>query len=334
MDDANQRDHIRAPGQRIDEEIAGEEARPLGQSRFLEPGAGALHHGRQIEEHQLQPRRARRRRGEKGAFAAADVEQRLMAAERIDVEQLLRHQRLRGGHQRAIGRDLLGGELGRIFGRRIGPIIGEPRLRRFIAAQQSHGIGEIGVEHGLMRDERERRRIADERRAELAEAEALLAAPLDEAERGGGVQQPRRGVDRELELLGDLLHIARLLEQKLQELQPHAGEQHLRIDEAGAEIEHVPRAPSRLGAGQRMRGGEALEARARHEPIPETPQPVPKELPHMRPLRPAWIFAPSVKAPFRKRRLCRATAFARRGEPRNHHRHAPGRSRPAQFFPR
>jgi len=56
--------------------------------------------------------------------------------------------------------------------------------------------------------------------------------------------------------------------------QLHAGEQNLRVDEAGAEIEHGPAAPPRDPARQRIAKTPALEAWIGDQPVAPTAQPI------------------------------------------------------------
>jgi hypothetical protein len=57
-------------------------------------------HRRQVEQHQLQARCALPGGYQEATLAASDVQQAAVAVQRVGVQHLLRHQGLRGRHQR------------------------------------------------------------------------------------------------------------------------------------------------------------------------------------------------------------------------------------------
>ncbi len=134
----------------------------------------------------------------------------------IGVERLLRDHGLRGRHQGAIGRDLLGPKRLGSFEVRIRPVVGERGA--LLAAQQRDRVGEIGVKRRLVLDERPRRGVAEEGRAKLAEPVSAARAPLGEIERGGRVEEPARRLRREREPGGDLGDGQRAVAQGLESL--------------------------------------------------------------------------------------------------------------------
>ena len=81
--------------------------------------------------------------------------------------------------------------------------------------------------------------IADQRRPEHAEAEAIAAAALDETQRHRGGEQAVGSVTGQADAPGDVVEATRPLGQELEHAQLDAGQQHLRIHEAGDEVEDV-----------------------------------------------------------------------------------------------
>ena len=189
----HQRDDVRAARQGIGKEAAAEGARPVGEAGGGEPRPGPLGHGRQVEQHQPQPRRGLTGRGQEGTLAAADVEEAAVAAERIGGQDLGGDHRLRRRHQGAVVGDRVrrgGVGPGRA---RVGPVAHQLGLAGR-AAQQRHGVGEIGVEQGVMLDHRRDARIVDDGRTQLAQPVAPAAAARDQAQRHGRGEQALGGI--------------------------------------------------------------------------------------------------------------------------------------------
>ena len=78
MHDADERDDIGAFGQRVAQKVAAVNFRARQTACRLEPLARPLRHRGKIDQNKLQIWRARRRRREKGALAAADVHEALV----------------------------------------------------------------------------------------------------------------------------------------------------------------------------------------------------------------------------------------------------------------
>ena len=69
--------------------------------------------------------------------------------------------------------------------------------------------------------------IADERRAQSAEAELPVHATLHQLERHGGLEQQLGGAAGQLQRGGDVSGALRALREQLEELEAHAGIQDL-----------------------------------------------------------------------------------------------------------
>ena len=104
--------------------------------------------------------------------------------------------------------------------------------------------------------------VADQRRRERAQAEAAAAAPLDEIDRNRGDEQALGRVFAQARALRDRGERLRRLGQPFEEAELDAGEQHLRVDEAGDQIEHGPGSAPGNAARQRKARCPMLKARA------------------------------------------------------------------------
>jgi hypothetical protein len=89
-----------------------------------------------------------------------------MPVDRIRVEHFLRNERLRCGHERAVGRDLLLRQLRWMRSCRVGPVASNTRTSRG-TPKQRHRILEIGVQQRLMFDQGESGPVSSQRRAKL-----------------------------------------------------------------------------------------------------------------------------------------------------------------------
>ena len=108
---------------------------------------------------------------------------------------------------------------------------------------------------------------AEQGRTLGAEHIAVRARSLHEPQASGGAEQPRRGRLRQVQGTRQLASRERAALQVLEQPQPHAGAERLRIDEAGYEVEQTLGPRVRHRAGQREVGGPALEARVGEHPI-------------------------------------------------------------------
>jgi hypothetical protein len=109
-----------------------------------------------------------------------------MSVKRVGIDHLPGDQRLRGGHQLRIGRDLRGIACPLVLG--IIPIARECSAATALA-QQCHRIGEIGIKCAVMRDHRGDAAIAEQRRTILAKHPATVVERLDQAERCCSLEQ-------------------------------------------------------------------------------------------------------------------------------------------------
>ena len=116
------------------------------------------------------------------------------------------------------------------------------------------------------------RLVADQRRAERAQAETSAVARLDEAERGSSRQQAFGCHEREAEPPRQRDAGLRAFGQDLERTQAHTGQQHLGIDEPCHKIEQGTRTLPRDRPGEESARGTALEGRAgEHAVAPGTP---------------------------------------------------------------
>ena len=269
MHDADERRDVGAFRQRIVEEVAAVDVCARQQTSLFEPHACARRHGGKVEESKLQMRRASRGGREKHAFAAADVQEAPMTRNVVGVERFLRDHRLRRSHEGAVRADLLRRQrLGRIPVR-IGPVVGE--LAALFLAQQRHGIGEICVKQRLVFDDGERRAIAGEGGAEQSEP-VFRAASLGKVQRRGRLEQALRGGFGKRQLRRQRVEAQRAVAQHVEEPELRAGDENLRIDEAGGEIEAGARAAPRQRARHRVFQRPALESRIGDEPVARAAQ--------------------------------------------------------------
>ena len=111
------------------------------------------------------------------------------------------------------------------------------------------------------------RGIAHQRGAEASQPEAAGRPPLHQAQRDGGLEQAFRGVERYREPRRDVIRSQRAFRQQIEQLEPHASEQNLRVHEAGADIEQRARPLARRRSGERKGGRPALKFRVRQPPI-------------------------------------------------------------------
>ena len=107
VQDANERGDVGAPRETVAQHVAADRFRAARKSKRLQPVLRSGGDAGKIEQLQRQVRRALRRRHEKGAVAAADVEEASMPGERIGVENVLGDERLRSRHEVAIGAKLV-----------------------------------------------------------------------------------------------------------------------------------------------------------------------------------------------------------------------------------
>ncbi len=91
-----------------------------------------------------------------------------------------------------------------------------------------------------MRDHRGDGRVAEERRAEIAEGETPVTQGGQEAQRGGGAQEAERPVGRQVEAPGQIIRGHRPVGENPETGRGAGSREHLRVDEAGAEIEQAP----------------------------------------------------------------------------------------------
>ena len=115
--------------------------------------------------------------------------------------------------------------------------------------------------------------IAHQRRAERPEPVTAAAPALQQLQRDRGASSSTvasAGSGRPRDNAAALSGPSARIEQP----QPDAGQQHLRVDEAGAEIEQRARAPPRDRPGQRKSACPALEILIRKQPVAQTEQPV------------------------------------------------------------
>jgi hypothetical protein len=101
-------------------------------------------------------------------------------------------------------------------------------------------------------DHRADRGIADQRGAQSAQSEASRRALLDQAQRHGGLEQALVESNGRFKRAAMPRRCA-APSQQIEQLQPHAGEQNLRIDEAGADVEQGRARAARSGASAEMR---------------------------------------------------------------------------------
>jgi len=231
-----------------------------GEARLRQGGDGP-----KIEQYQADAGCPAGRGAQEAAVAAADIEHAFVPGDAVGVQHLVGDQGLRGGHQGGVRtRPRLGR---RRLGAGIGPVGAERGFAR-LAAQQGDGVAQIGVEHGVMLDHRGDAGIADHRGTEIAQAEPPVAVPLGQPQRRRRLQQPQRVVGRQVEPGGEGRHGLRAGRQDREKIKPHTGKKHLRVDEAGDDIEQRAGAAARDRAGEREDHGKALEARAGQQPVP------------------------------------------------------------------
>ena len=144
--------------------------------------------------------------------------------------------------------------------RRIGPILGELGLA-MLAAQQPHRIVQIGIQQPVMLDHRADRRIADQRRAQVPRPNRPPVRRSTSSSDTAASSRQLRGAVGEVQRRSDVGRGLRALGEQIEEPQPHAGVQDLRVDEARAHIEQRARAPSRRAARQRKCRRPALKSR-------------------------------------------------------------------------
>ena len=97
---------------------------------------------------------------------------------------------------------------------------------------------------------------------------------FDEAQRNSGFEQALRRIERQRESHREAICRLRPFGQYLEQAELHAGQQHLRVDEAGDQIEQLARMPARNGSRQREGRGAALKHRAGEQPITPAEQAV------------------------------------------------------------
>ena len=188
-----------------------------------------------------------------------------MARNVVGVERLLRHHRLRRRHEGAIGRDLLRRERFRRVAVGIGPIVGESTA--LFLAQQRHRINKIGVKQRLMFDDRERCTMAGKGGAEQPEPISAAAAPLEEIKRNGRIDQATSRGFWQGEPRRERVEAQGSVAQRVEELELRAGDENLRIDEAGGKIEPRARAAPRQRPRDRVVQRPALKAEIGDKPV-------------------------------------------------------------------
>ena len=207
---------------------------------------------RQIEEHQAQMGCPPSSTDEERAVATAHIEQAAMTVQRTGVQDLVGHQRLRSRHQVAVGGNALRSEIARCWRRRTASA-GQRRLASVAGAALSSRdrIGQVCIQRAVMFDHRGHGRCcADHRRAQLTQPVTALRPQLGQAQRDRRIEQAQRRLRRRLEphrqLLRRLRPPARMLN-----IETHTGQQDLRIDEAGDQVEELAawrRATGRVSA--------------------------------------------------------------------------------------
>ena len=233
---------------------------------FASAARGSRHDGRQIEQHQVErgagarrPRRGKRlRRRRRRARRGAARRRRRRARPRRPAPATATSIR-RKAHRRARPRRLPAAH------RRAGvPHRARSAADCVVVSPRSNATGsrEIVVEQRVVLDEGGDGGIAEHRGAEIGERKAAVAGRARRASApprraaaarvaskvrpSSGPSEPRR---------------ARPVGEPCEHVEPHAGREDLRIDEAGAEIEQRARLFARDGAGERKRSRPALKSR-------------------------------------------------------------------------
>ena len=132
-----------------------------------------------------------------------------------------------------------------------------------LPAEEGHGIFEVAIKQRVVRDHAADGRIAHERSAVHTETESAPAAALYELQRGGGVEEARRGVEGEAQRGCELAGRLRTLDERLEYAEPDYRMEDLRINEPRAEIEEGGRAATSDESRERKARRPALKSSAR-----------------------------------------------------------------------
>ena len=239
MGDAHQGDHIRAAGQVVLGEIARHGLYALGQSPARDLLLTDLTNVWQIEDPHLKLWVSKGQFTGETTHAAAHVQRRAVPVKRIGRQNFLDDKGLRRRHQLGVagvglGASVVGGLLG-VAG--IGPVVAHRTLPRSL--QDGHRVVHVLVEQLVVLDHGLDARVADHRCPQGSQAITLLAALLEQAQRHSRLHQALQASSRHpcesgqfLQGFGGLLDVR-------EQVQPNTAQQHLGMDKARHQVEHL-----------------------------------------------------------------------------------------------
>ena len=126
-----------------------------------------------------------------------------------------------------------------------------------------------------MFDHRDHAGIADQGRAKRAETVAAAAAALQQLQRNRSVEQQHCRVVRQRQQRRQFACAKRAVSEPIEQPQPNAGEQDLRIDEAGTEVEQGAGPSPRDRPRQQKTACKSLESVIGDNRIAQPQQPIP-----------------------------------------------------------
>ncbi len=168
VQDAHERNEVRAAGKRVVEEGTAESFGPVRQSCCCKFRLGLCHHCGQVEQLQAQRRVPLRDGFQEGTVSAPHIQQCAVLRKVDDSVHLGCDHRLALGHQLRIGAHGIGVAVGRVAAARIIPIARQVGLAP-AGAQHGHRIGHVAVERAVVANHGDDARIGRERRAEIAQ---------------------------------------------------------------------------------------------------------------------------------------------------------------------
>ena len=223
--DANERDDVGANGERIAPEVPRGNRDAIRHRGIHRRVRRALSHRRQVEHGHGQMRPPRRERAREPPFPAADIHDGRVTSEGIGIERLGDHRARRRRHEGAIVGDVLGLRIG--AGHRIWIVPAKRRLPLGSTTQQIEGLAQVVIQQRVMLDERAQRLVADERRAEGAESDAIPRTSLEQPECHGRPDQSLRRGERQAHACRELFDGQRRAGEEREQVELHARPQYL-----------------------------------------------------------------------------------------------------------
>ena len=137
-------------------------------------------------------------------------------------------------------------------------------MRLHFIPQQGQGVAHIVKQDGVVLNHQAQTGVCCHGRTEWAQVIALVAAHFQQAQCHRRLQQALHGGGMHAAVLRQLLQLHGLFAQQLKQVQPDAGQQHLRVHKTRHDFKQLGCASARDPACQRIADGPAVKAGRSH----------------------------------------------------------------------